>query len=207
VHVPEDDPAATHIVSVGRPIAGVDIRLGRPSGLAEIRVASPSLFSGYYREPGLTNDRLRDGEVWTGDIGFFSDGDLHVVGRSDDVIAVGGRNVYAREIEAAVGALPPVRSGCCTIVDVPTERGARLVMLLELRDSAASGAFDEVATAASQTAITKAGVDIDECLFLEQGALPKTPTGKVQRFRCRELVRTERIEPLAQVSTRRIAAM
>jgi acyl-coenzyme A synthetase/AMP-(fatty) acid ligase len=54
----------------------------------------------------------------------------------------------------------------------------------------------------SRMAKSKAGVVLDECMFLARGTLPKTPSGKIQRFRCRQLVASELLEPVARVALR-----
>jgi fatty-acyl-CoA synthase len=163
-------------------------------------VRSPSLASGYYRDPLETAARFRDGELASGDLGFLHDGELYLVGRSDDVLSVAGRNVYAREIEAAVDLFEAVRSGCSTLIDVGSESRSRLVMLLELKDGETD--YRGLALAASRTARRKAGVLIDECVFLPRGALPKTPSGKIQRFRCRQMLAGEELDPLERVALR-----
>jgi fatty-acyl-CoA synthase len=197
--VGEDSPSATTLVSLGPPCAGVELRLAESDRLSEVHVRSPSLFSGYHADSRQTRARLRDGEVATGDLGFMHDGELYLVGRSDDLLSVAGRNVYAREIEAAIGALEAVRRGSCTIVDVPGTGTTHLSLLAELRDGRSD--FAAIAAEMARTATAKAGINLSECVFLEKGALPKTPTGKVQRFRCRELLRSDGLSPLARIST------
>jgi fatty-acyl-CoA synthase len=188
---------ATNLVSLGPPAPGVAVSLREPGGLSEVIVRSPSLFSGYYADAALTGERLRDGRVATGDLGYLQDGELILVGRSDDLLSVGGRNVYAREIEAAVGALDGVRRGCCTIVDVRDRGTTHLSMLLELREGQSN--YVEIARAAARMATENAGISLAECVFLERRQLPKTQTGKVQRFRCRELLTSERLASVARV--------
>ena len=200
--VAEDHGSTTSIMNTGRPADGVSVRLDPDDRLGEILIRSESLFSGYYGDDERTASRVRDGEFATGDLGFMKDGELYVVGRSDDLLNVGGRNIYAREIEAAVDLLEGVRSGCSTIVDAGDGESSgdgsqRLVMLLELRDEGAD--VKALAGAAARTATAKAGVPLDECVFLPKGALPKTPSGKIQRFRCRQLVLADRLEPIARV--------
>jgi fatty-acyl-CoA synthase len=191
--------AATALVSLGRPGPGVELRFREPGRVSELHVRSPSLFDGYYGDPDQTSEHLQDAEFATRDLGFLHDGELFLVGRSDDVLSVGGRNVYTREIEAAVSAFDGVRRGCCAIVDVPDNGTSRLAMVLELRDGCEG--FEQIALAAARTATAKAGIDLSECVFLEKGALPKTPTGKVQRFRCRELLLREGLSPVRRIWT------
>ena len=58
---------------------------------------------------------------------------------------------------------------------------------------------ENVADHAAQVVMDKAGVALDRCLFLPKGALPKTPSGKIQRFQCRRLLEQRALEPVAQV--------
>src|SRR6185312_14046107 len=190
-----DDPGATSLVSLGPPCDGVALRFPQADGVSELHIRTPSMFSGYYAEPTRTRERLSNGELATRDLGFLHDGELYLVGRTDDMLSVGGRNVCTSEIEAAVGAIEGVRHGCCTIVDLPGGDVPRLALLVELRDG--HGDFDAIAAAAMRTATAKAGVRLSECVFLEKGTLPKTPTGKIQRFRCRDLLLRDELPILA----------
>ena len=188
----------TALVSLGPPCDGVELRFPQAERVSELHIRTPSMFSGYYADPERSGERLRDGELATRDLGFLHDGELFLVGRSDDVLSVGGRNVYTSEIEAAISTLDGVRHGCCTIVDLPGRRTPHLAMLVELRDGHTG--FEAIASAASRTATAKAGVSLSECVFLEKGALPKTPTGKIQRFRCRELLLSGQLPALRRIS-------
>lgn len=194
------DPRATQVVSCGRPQRGCEVQALAES-LSTIRLSSPSLARGYHLDGEQTAERFQRGWLETNDLGFMRDGQLYVVGRSDDVLTVAGRNVYATEIESAVGALEVVRTGCSTIVEVPGARGARLVMLMELNGNGT--AHKTVAQHAARIGMQKAGITIDEFVFLERGAIPKTPSGKVQRFRARQLFATGGLEPVARVALRR----
>jgi fatty-acyl-CoA synthase len=193
-----DDPAAASLVGAGPPCSGVSLGgVGADAeGVAEIRVRSRSLASGYFADSARTRERFRDGELHTGDLGFVRDGHLYPVGRLDDMISIGGRNVYAREIETAVDMLDGVRRGCSTIVERPDD-AARLTLCVELRD--AGDDYRSLADRAASVAMAKAAVALDECVFLERGSLPKTPSGKIQRHRCRRMLSDESLRPLARI--------
>jgi acyl-CoA synthetase (AMP-forming)/AMP-acid ligase II len=195
-----EDPSATAMVSVGTPCPGVGVRFAGPPGeVSELLLRSPSLATGYLKDPEWTARRFREGELRTGDLAFAVDGHVYIAGRSDDLLSVAGRNVYANEIEAAVDRLDGVRKGCSTIVDTAADgvQGSNLVLLLELREEAAN--VRDLAAAAALAATTTAGVSLSECVFLKRGALPKTPSGKIQRFRCRQLLASDLLEPLARL--------
>ena len=192
--------SATHVMSVGRPCAGVQVRLDRPGELSEVLVRSPSLARGYWGDEERTRERFAGGELRSGDLGFELEGQLYLAGRTDDLLSVGGRNVYAREIEAAVGLLPDIRTGCCTLIDLPdTEGRSALVLLMELATATADQR--SVAESAAELAMSKAGVEVDRCVFLRKGTLPKTPTGKIQRFRCRQLLAQGALDQVGHVDT------
>jgi fatty-acyl-CoA synthase len=197
--IPDEHPGATRVVSCGWPQAGCEVD-AQEDALSPIRISSPSLADGYHRDDKQTAERFRDGWLDTRDLGFMRDGQLYVVGRSDDVLTIAGRNVYATEIETAVGALEGIRTGCCTIVDVRDEDSSRLVMVLELNGKATEPAA--LAREAARISMRKAGITLSECVVVARGAIPKTPSGKVQRFRTRQLLSSASLEPLSRVVLR-----
>jgi fatty-acyl-CoA synthase len=192
-----DDPSAVPIVSTGLPCAGVTVALDDPGRLSQIRVTSPSLASGYFADEERTRAVFTPDGLRTGDLGFLRDGELFVVGRVDDMLSIGGRNIYAREIEGGIDANEMVRKGCVVLIDVPVGGRHELVLLAELKRRDAD--YRGFAEHAAKVAMDKAGVTLSECLFLVKGALPKTPSGKIQRFRCRQLVERQALEPLARI--------
>jgi acyl-CoA synthetase (AMP-forming)/AMP-acid ligase II len=200
----DDEEQAVSVVSAGRPCGATGVRLRDEGRVSEIRVTSPSLFSGYLGAPELTAERLASGELATGDHGVIRDGELYVVGRADDLLCVAGRNVYVGEIEAAVDRLDHVRSGCATLVDAGEDGRSRLVLVAELRDQGATD-MREVARAAARIARAKGGLLLDECVFVPRGTLPKTPSGKIQRFRCQHLVAGDAFELASRVQLRKLS--
>lgn len=195
--VAPDDPVATRVVSAGPPVRGVTVSAGDAGRMGEIQVRSASLATGYHRDPERTAAQFQDGTLFTGDLGFVRDGYLYPVGRLDDLISIGGRNVYAREIESAVDGLAGVRFGSSTLVGQHDDGAFRLTLFVEV----ASRRVDHrgVTEQAATIAMAKAAVVLDECVFLERNALPRTPSGKIQRHRCRQLLDLGRFEPVATV--------
>jgi fatty-acyl-CoA synthase len=186
------DETATRLVAAGTPCRGVELTAG--DELGEITVRSPCLATGYLGDPARTAEKFAGGTLRTGDLGFVRDGWLYPVGRTDDMISVAGRKVYAREIETAVDTLDGVRRGCSTLVAA----GRTLTLFVELRRGLAD--YRPLAEEAASLAMAKAAVALDECVFLRHNSLPKTPSGKIQRHRCRQLLDAGRFEPLATVN-------
>jgi acyl-CoA synthetase (AMP-forming)/AMP-acid ligase II len=142
------------------------------------------LAEGYLGASDLTRERFAE-EFRTRDLGFLLDGELFVTGRIDDVMSIAGRNVYATDIEAAIELLPDVGPGKCAVVALDETEETRLVALIEL--TAARHDLTAIGDTIRAKALLAAGIAINECLFLARGQLPKTPSGKLQRFRCREI--------------------
>lgn len=93
--------------SVGIPLKGVKIRilskneLEKNCQVGNIQIRTPSLMRGYYGNPEKTLNRFCGEWFDTGDIGYFDeDGNLYVIGRSDDMIIKSGINIYPQEIES-----------------------------------------------------------------------------------------------------------
>jgi acyl-CoA synthetase (AMP-forming)/AMP-acid ligase II len=174
---------ARRVVSCGTPVDGLRIRVDDASG--EIVVSGPTLAAGYHRDSKATKARFRDGELWTGDLGFIDGEELFVIGRSDDIVIIGGRNVHAVEIEDALGGERGIRKGNCAIVDLQGEQGTEIAVVAELAGDGIDA--HELAIRLRQASIAAAGVPIDRAVFLPKGLFPKTPSGKAQRYRCRAI--------------------
>jgi acyl-CoA synthetase (AMP-forming)/AMP-acid ligase II len=83
--------------TVGRPAAGMELRIGTDG---DVEVSGPCVMRGYWRNPELTAEVLRDGWLRTGDIGVLgADGNLTLVGRRGDMYIRGGYNVHPGEVE------------------------------------------------------------------------------------------------------------
>ena len=92
------------------------------------------IMSGYADEPELSAAVMRDGTVFTSDIGYFDEaGRLHLTGRMDDVINVGGYKVSPSEVEDAAMAIDGVRDCICVAVEHPV-MGNALKLVVAMRD-------------------------------------------------------------------------
>jgi malonyl-CoA/methylmalonyl-CoA synthetase len=104
--------------TVGFPLPGVELRVADaetgkvlPQGeIGIIEVKGPNVFKGYWRMPEKTASEFRpDGFFITGDVGKVDDrGYVHIVGRAKDLIITGGFNVYPKEVETEIDAIPGV---------------------------------------------------------------------------------------------------
>jgi fatty-acyl-CoA synthase len=182
--VAAETPGSLALVSAGWPIRDVRVRT-EPAGLGEIRVRTPSLADGYHRNDEASAESFVDGELLTSDLGVMSDGELYVVGRTDDMILIGGRSIHAREVEARLARHSGIRPGNCALIALGDGSGS-IAIVAEVDGSQADAS--ELAATLRRSALELAGIPVRECLFVPKGQFPKTPSGKVQRFRCRALL-------------------
>ncbi|MGO9101988.1 MAG: class I adenylate-forming enzyme family protein [Mycobacterium sp.] len=95
-----DDSAEVQFRTVGRPAEGMAVRVAPDGG---VEVSGPCVMRGYWRNPELTAEVLRDGWLRTGDVGVLGDdGNLTLIGRRDDMYIRGGYNVHPGEVERAL---------------------------------------------------------------------------------------------------------
>jgi long-chain acyl-CoA synthetase len=101
--------------TVGKPLAGLELRVvdadGQPLPVGhdgEVIARGPSIMRGYLNKPAETAAAMKDGWLWTGDVGHFDDGYLVLVDRKKDLIIRGGENISPSEVEAVLQAHPSV---------------------------------------------------------------------------------------------------
>jgi long-chain acyl-CoA synthetase len=203
-------PAQNKIGSVGRPIPGVQIKIEK----GEILARGPNIMKGYYKYPEATSEVLKNGWLYTGDLGFFdSEGFLHISGRLKNVIITrGGKNVYPEELEEELCRSPLIKEAC----------------ILGLKKEAKGFTGDEQVYAIiipNKEALESAGIQIGETLknhpqieakiseeikrtntrladykrirgFEIWDELPKTTTLKIKRKEIREIFQQRGIQPV-----------
>jgi acyl-CoA synthetase (AMP-forming)/AMP-acid ligase II len=176
------------IVSVGRPLDTVDVDVVDPEGssvgegaLGEVVVSGPSVMAGYFNDPDATAQVLRDGRCHTGDLGFQLDGRLYISGRRKDVVIKAGRNYLAEDLEAAAAAVPGVRPGglCVFAIENRTRGTEEVVLVAECKQG--EGLGDTL----SQRVSEATGCRPDRVELVPPRTLPKTSSGKIQRFKAR----------------------
>lgn len=107
--------------SVGDPLTGIDLRIHEPdaNGVGEVIASGPNVMLGYYNDPALTAETLKNGYLHTGDLGRIDEkGRLFIVGRKKEVIiGLNGENVYPDELEDRYRESPFVKE--LSIVGLP----------------------------------------------------------------------------------------
>lgn len=190
--------------SVGRPLEGVEVKILKETDDAkdgEIITRGPHMMTGYYQNPEKTAEIIKDGWLYTGDIGYFDgDGFLHISGRSRNLIVLGaGKKVFPEEVEEVIGKSQYIKE-MCVLSKIATQgvrKGCEEVyaVIVPNLDS-----FDESERKDEQkikdrisSEVTRLSADLAEYkrimdFEIWHDELPKTATRKVRRKILAEMV-------------------
>jgi malonyl-CoA/methylmalonyl-CoA synthetase len=171
--------------TVGMPLPGVSARICDPDTgaaipqgeIGMIEVKGPNVFKGYWRMPEKTAAEFRpDGFFITGDLGKIDErGYVHIVGRGKDLVITGGFNVYPKEVEDEIDAMPGViESAVIGLAHADFGEGVTAVVV---RDKAAT--IDEKAVLAALEDRLAKFKQPKRVLFVDD--LPRNTMGKVQK--------------------------
>jgi len=186
-----EDPEEKVTGTDGRPLPGMEVRVVDPAGRTvatgeegQLQVRGCSNFVGYLKRPGLAGV---DAEGWfdTGDVARMdADGYIRIAGRSKDIIIRGGENIPVVEIEDMLFKHPSVAT--VAIVGFPDDRlGERACAYVVPRPGATLSFEEMVAWLKDQKTAVQY---IPERLEIVDD-VPRTPSGKIQKFRLREMAR------------------
>ena len=193
------------VVGVGRAVPGHFVAVVDDSGaplpereVGHVIVLGDSIMQGYYDDEEATARVLRDGWLWTGDLGYYADQTLYITGRAKDLIIIRGRNIYAEDLERVAERVPGVRPGCAIAfgIDAPDgesgAEGAVLVAETRARDKDEREALAELLR---QRVSEFCDVELHDLVIAAPGTVPKTSSGKRQRSRCRQLYLAGQLRP------------
>ena len=174
--------ARDHGVSVGFPVPGTAVRIigenyvdVEPGEVGELWCTGDTMMQGYWRQPELTQAKIHDGWLRTGDLARFEDGFYFIEGRVDDVINRGGEKVLPSHVEAVLSTLESVGQSCVFPVPDPILQ-SRVWAAVEERPGSA---FDE---ASARDALLRLLPDYAVPERIEVvSPLPRTASGKVDR--------------------------
>lgn len=182
--------------TVGPALPGVEVKVLEPDadGIGELAVRGPMVMAGYWKRPEDSAAVLRDGWLFTGDLGWLDpDGHIHVVGRSKNVIISGaGKNIYPEEIESVLNAQPGVAESMVYGIKRPGKTG-ELVGAIVVPDREWLAAFQPEAVRdrqSLQAAMAAAVKGACECMApykrivewtMRDDPFEKTSTRKIKR--------------------------
>lgn len=198
--VDDPSPAGKSLVGCGGGLSDQTLVIAEPHGagrlgpgqVGEIALAGPSVAAGYWRRDEETAQVFGariDGEpaplLRTGDLGFLREGELFIAGRLRDLIIVRGQNHYPQDLERTVEEChPAMRRGCGAAFAVDGDEGEELVIVQEV--AAFDGDPEELLGRVRQAVSEAHGLEARAVALARAGTLPKTPSGKIQRYACRD---------------------
>jgi len=174
-----------------------------PGRIGEIFVRGPSVALGYWQNAEATAHAfVRRGErtfLATGDLGFEHDGQLFVTGRHKDLIIVRGQNLYPQDIERSVeDHVPVVRKGRTAAFSIEIEGEERIAVAAEISTRVQKMIEPQVVCRAISERLAEThGEAARLVLLLQQGNMPVTSSGKLQRSACRTAWQQRRLDTIA----------
>lgn len=192
------------VVGCGTPGHDMVVRIVDPATMCpvadgtvgEIWVSGKSVAQGYWLQRAQTEQTFgarilgEDDTCYlrTGDLGWLADGQLYVSGRLKDLIVINGRKYAPQDLEDACERChPALRRAGAAAFSVAAGATEKAVIVAELEREWLHRAEEWAAVAAEVRAAVFAaqGIAVADVVFIKPGALPKTSSGKVQRFQCR----------------------
>ncbi len=175
--------------TVGFPLPGIDVRITDPESgkvleqneIGSIEVRGPNVFKGYWQMPEKTASEFHDGFFITGDLGKIDErGYVQIVGRGKDLVITGGFNVYPKEVEGEIDALPGVVESA--VIGVPHKDFGEGVTAVIVKAKGAvlteAEVHEELEKRLARFKLPKRVFFVDE--------LPRNTMGKVQKNVLRE---------------------
>ncbi len=196
-----DDPDARQLIGCGRVLPEGDFRIVDPvtnrqvpeDRVGEIWVDSPSVATGYWNKPGVTQetfqaklaDKTSGTYLRTGDLGFLYQGELFVTGRLKDLIIVRGVNRYPQDIELTVEQCSNrLQAGAVGAFAVDMHGRERLIIVSEVERKRRKD-WSDVIQAIRRSVTAEHELPPDAVVLVRFGSVPKTSSGKIQRYACR----------------------
>jgi acyl-CoA synthetase (AMP-forming)/AMP-acid ligase II len=187
--VDPSDPSARLLSEVGVALNDMEVRIvddhDQPvmEGISgHIQIQGPSVTKGYYNNSGATASAFCKGWLRTGDIGFFSGERLFISGRYKDIIFKNGRNYFANDLEDMASAIDDIKYGkVCFGGTTSRETGQDKVVafVASLPEEKVRETFRELRGLLR----SNLGITVDELVLIKSNEIPKTSSGKLQRFR------------------------
>jgi len=195
VPVVEGATGSLSFKSSGQLLPDNEVRIVSDSGelledahVGEIHIKSDSLFEGYYNRPDLTASALIDGWYQTGDLGFYFENELFVVGRKKDLLIVGGENLYPQDIEEIVASHAAIHDGRVVALGVynPDLGTDDIVVVAEVEQTGLLTSPAEIERELRNLVVAGLGVAVRTIFLKPPKWIVKSTAGKASRSATRE---------------------
>ncbi len=172
--------------SVGKPLSGITIAIKDAidesavfdvDQVGEVAIKGTNIMLGYHNQPQATKETLKDGWLFTGDLGYLDkDGYLYIVGRKKELIIRGGLNIYPAEVERIIYCMPAVSD--VAVIGIPDKTMGELIKaIIVLKPNAELSAEEIKAHCSEYLAPYKVPT-----IFEFRESLPRNTTGKLLKY-------------------------
>jgi len=177
------------MVSAGKPISNVDVKIVDKDGLplsdryiGEILISSDCMLTEYYNRKDATEETFIDGWFKTGDLGYIADGELYISGRKKDLIIVGGKNIYPKDIETIAMEIKGVHPGRVVAFGIYNDlKGTEDVVVIAEIEEDYLDQKENIADLIRKQVTIKSAVALRRVLAVDKKWLIKTSSGKIAR--------------------------
>ena len=184
----EGKPTIT-VMSSGTAIDNTHIKVVNQEGqsvsdgvIGEILIQSDCMLTEYFNRPEITKESIQDGWFLTGDFGYLSKGEIFVTGRKKDMIIVGGKNIYPRDVEELIYELPGVHPGRAVVFGYFNERaGTEDVVIVVESDATDVDEKNELADTIRKYVTKNSPIALRFVQVVGSMWIIKTSSGKIAR--------------------------
>lgn len=206
-----DSEASLTLVSCGQPTDQQVVIVNpetqtqcAPDQIGEIWVTGDSITQGYWNQPELSAQTFTEYAqatyLRTGDLGFLYENELYITGRIKDILIIRGRNYYPQDIErTAERSHPALSHGCGAAFITEIDQVEQLIIVQEIkRESWRLVNTEEVMTAILAAISQEYQLQVHTVQLLQPGTIPKTSSGKIKRYACREAFNNNSLRGIGQ---------
>ncbi len=187
--LPPGHPDAMEIVAVGKALKNIAFRIvdednepKQEQQIGHIQIKGASVTKGYYSKEANKDLFTPDGWLRTGDMGFVYDGQLFISGRFKDIIFFGGRNLYAHDFEYIAQQIEGLQYGKVVFNGYFDDQAGQDRVICFLAGISPSKR-ERLSKELKNLIMDRMGVSIHEIVWVKPIQIPKTSSGKLQRYK------------------------
>lgn len=206
--VEQENSDGITFVDLGYPVAGCSIRICDADNqvlgndrIGYIQIKGANVTSGYYNNDQVSTETIsQDGWLNTGDLGFIRNGRLVVTGRAKDIIFINGQNYYSHDIERIAQEVGGVELGGVAAFGVPDAQQQNEAIILAVLFKKEVEKFLPLAINLKRQIFKEIGLDVKAVIPVKK--IPKTTSGKIMRFKLKEMYLEGHFNATLQVMNR-----
>ncbi|MCP4132864.1 MAG: fatty acyl-AMP ligase [bacterium] len=191
----EDDEYAMEIVSVGKALHDMDVKIcdsnnepKKESTIGEIYIKGSAVMKGYYNQnKNNTGDTFHQGWLKTGDLGFIHNEELYITGRMKELIIIRGSNYYPADIEHVVKQVEGVDREAAAFSYIDPGTGSENLALVFESKTNDQDRLKTIQKKIRQEVLDHFGILPHKVIPASPGDIPKTANGKLRRNHCKDL--------------------